>query len=107
MLTTLIVNSVMQSFYLLTIASGNVIVVVIASIPILPDNLKFKQVYEFTFFAGFMIFATLIFLAIVRKYKYQTHLGDDKDEKELVVEKESIELQEQGTPGMEQVDLSL
>lgn len=70
----------MQAYYLLTVSMGNVVVVIVASIP-LPEA-QFKQVYEFSFFAFLMIVALVIHLIMSRKYHYRkiktfTENGDE------------------------------
>ena len=70
-------KGVMASINNLTIATGNLLVVLIADLPILPKHLIFKQVYEFLFFAFLVILFLFLFLYINRNFKY---LEDKKDE---------------------------
>ncbi|RNA30350.1 solute carrier family 15 member 2-like [Brachionus plicatilis] len=58
-------KSVLQAIWFLTVAFGNLIVVIIAEARAIDD-----QVYEYVFFAGLMLLATIIFLALSYNYKY-------------------------------------
>lgn len=65
-------KSLLQSYYLLTVSMGNVIVVVVASIPM--GTLKefpLKQVYEFAFFALLMLVGLVFHLVMAHMYKYR------------------------------------
>ena len=58
-------KSVLQAIWFLTVAFGNLIVVIIAEARFIND-----QVYEYVFFAGLLFLATVIFFAISYDYKY-------------------------------------
>jgi dipeptide/tripeptide permease len=78
-------KSVMVAVFNLTIAAGNLLVVLIADLPIIPKTLLFKQVYEYLFFAFLVILFLFFFLFINRNFKY---LEERKDEgaAEIVLE---------------------
>jgi POT family proton-dependent oligopeptide transporter len=63
-------KSFMQSYYLLTVSVGNIIVVAVASFG-LPKTIVYRQVYEFLFFAGLMLAAFILFVLLSRTFKYR------------------------------------
>ncbi|KAL0485076.1 hypothetical protein AKO1_011808 [Acrasis kona] len=64
-------KGVMQSFYLFTVSMGNIIVFIVAKLPVLPRSMALRQAYEFSFFAFLMFLTFLLFIQISRKYKYR------------------------------------
>jgi len=58
-------KSVMQSLWYMTIAIGNLIVIIVAE-----SRFIKSQVYEYIFFAGLLGLATIVFLALSYFYKY-------------------------------------
>ncbi|KAG2379295.1 hypothetical protein C9374_007434 [Naegleria lovaniensis] len=66
-------KSLMQAYYLLTVSVGNVIVVIVASIPI--EKTPMKQVYEFLFFALLMLGGLVFHLVMANMYKYRAKIG--------------------------------
>ncbi|CAF0821688.1 unnamed protein product [Brachionus calyciflorus] len=58
-------KSVLQATWFLTVAFGNLIVVIIAEARFIQD-----QVYEYVFFAGLLFLATAVFFALSYNYKY-------------------------------------
>lgn len=86
-------KSIMTSFFLLTVAVGNILVAVIADLPF-PD-VRFKQVYEFLFFTVLVTIFMFIFLFIIRNYKY---IEDKPKEKVEEIEiNDNQELIQKGT----------
>jgi dipeptide/tripeptide permease len=68
-------KSICQSAWLLTVAFGNLIVVIIAGSKIFP------QVYiEYFFFAGLMLVATIIFWLMSRSFQYKVPEEDKHEE---------------------------
>lgn len=65
-------KSIMTAFYLLTVAFGNVIVVIVAETSVMP------RMWEYFFFACLMGLFTFIYVLIARRYKYIV----DKEEKD-------------------------
>jgi len=61
----------MQSFYLLTVSVGNMIVVAVASSSVFPKSVKLRQAYEFLFFSGLMLIGFGIFLFLARSFRYR------------------------------------
>lgn len=82
-------KSIMSSYFLMTTAAGNLLVAVIADLP-LPKDLPFKQGYEFIFYAVLIIFFMFVFMFIVRDYKY-------REDVENVVQEPTVALLEQET----------
>lgn len=74
-------KSIMQAFYLMTTALGNVIVATVAEVSFLPQSI------EFFFFACLMLLGLLVFLLLVRNYEYVP--GTYGPKKETVVESTS------------------
>lgn len=91
-------KSIMASFYLITVAIGNILVSIIAELPF--PNVMFKQVYEFLFFTVLVTIFMFIFLIIIRNYKYK----EDLKEKEIEEEFDKNELIEKGEKLVELVD---
>jgi len=58
-------KSVLQSFWLLTVSIGNIIVLIVAELSLIPN-----QADEYYLFAGLIAFAALIFLWLSMRYKY-------------------------------------
>lgn len=58
-------KSFMSAIWLVTVAIGNVIVIIVAE-----SGSSMKQVYEFVLFAGLMFFTTLIFIVMALFYQY-------------------------------------
>lgn len=57
-------KSVVQSFWLLTIAFGNGIIAIVAEL-----NVFESQIYIFLIFVGFMVFDMIVFIILAHKYK--------------------------------------
>jgi dipeptide/tripeptide permease len=70
-------KGVMQSFYLLTVSMGNIVVFVVALIPIIPSSVALKGAYEFGFFAVLMFLTFIVFLFFARSYKYRKIQGEE------------------------------
>lgn len=68
-------KSVIQSFYLLTTAVGNAVVVIVSK-----SSLFSAQAYEFFFYAIAMLLTTIVFLILVHNYRYVNTVYD-ADEK--------------------------
>ena len=70
-------KSVLQAMWLLTVAFGNLIVVIIA-------EAKFfdRQSLEFFLFAGLMLVDMLVFALLARSYKYVDATNKKKEENE-------------------------
>lgn len=77
-------KGVMQSFYLFTVSMGNVVVFVVALLPILPNSMALRQAYEFAFFAILMFLTLFLFIRFARSYKYR------KVKEEVVVDDEIL-----------------
>jgi len=58
-------KSVLQSFWLLTVSIGNIIVLIVAELSLIPN-----QADEYYLFAGLIAFAALIFLWLAIRYEY-------------------------------------
>merc|ERR1719489_638794 len=58
-------KSVLQSFWLLTVSIGNIIVLIVAELSLIPN-----QADEYYLFAGLIAFAALVFLWLATRYKY-------------------------------------
>ena len=69
-------KSVCLAAWYLTIAFGNLIVVIVAESKAIDD-----QVYEYVFFAGLLAVATLIFFFLSYFYKYVEKPSDTDNEK--------------------------
>eukprot|EP00761_Pharyngomonas_kirbyi_P010130 gb/GECH01010148.1/.p1 GENE.gb/GECH01010148.1/~~gb/GECH01010148.1/.p1 ORF type:complete len:522 (+),score=103.64 gb/GECH01010148.1/:1-1566(+) len=82
-------KSIMQAFYLLTTALGNVIVATVAEVSVLPQSA------EFFFFAVLMLLGLGIFLLLVRNYQY---LPGTYVEKEVPVQTSSPPYSEPSSP---------
>ncbi|PSN44089.1 Peptide transporter family 1 [Blattella germanica] len=69
-------KSVLQAAWLLTVAIGNLVVVIVAEAKIFDS-----QAYEFFLFAGLMVVDMGIFAFMAMKYKYveQPKEGDDEE----------------------------
>lgn len=67
-------KSVLQACWLLTMAFGNLIIVIIADLPIFA-----KQSHEFFFFGGLMIVDIAIF-SIVAYFYVPNEVNDDEDQ---------------------------
>jgi len=83
-------KSLMQAYYLLTVSMGNVIVVIVASIPTTTDPMK--QVYEFFFFALLMLGGLVFHLIMAHRYTYrklERHVPT-VEEKETVIEHQQV-----------------
>lgn len=74
-------KSVMQSVYLLTVAGGNIVVMVVALVDIIPKTVKFRQAYEFFFFSGLMLLVWVIFVIMSYFYKYKVHTDEEESTK--------------------------
>jgi solute carrier family 15 (oligopeptide transporter), member 1 len=72
-------KSLLQACWLLTVAFGNVIVVIIAEAKIFES-----QAYEFFLFAALMVVDMALFGYLAMRYKYVTH-GEKKDEDENAI----------------------
>jgi len=85
-------RSVMQAIWLMTVAFGNLIVIIIS-------EAKFfeKQSYEFFLFAGLMVFVMMIFVALAVRYEYVDPNGEDEKKKALDTDKNTKELEANGT----------
>lgn len=70
-------KSVMQSVYLLTVAGGNIVVMIVALVDIIPKTVKFRQAYEFFFFSGLMLLVWVIFMIMAYFYKYKVYEDED------------------------------
>ena len=94
----------MSAYYLLTVAAGNLLVVLIADLPILPKTLRFKQVYEFLFFATLIIIFMFVFLILIRNYKYKQVSEEIEKEPSLGENVQELEQMtvEMGTPILSQ-----
>uniref|UniRef100_A0A7S1KQ55 Uncharacterized protein n=1 Tax=Percolomonas cosmopolitus TaxID=63605 RepID=A0A7S1KQ55_9EUKA len=68
-------KSLMSAFYLLTVSAGNVIVLIVAALPI--PAFPYKQTVEFLVFAGLIMCALGIFLILAWFYKYRDTTQDD------------------------------
>jgi POT family proton-dependent oligopeptide transporter len=88
----------MQSFYLLTVSIGNMIVVLIASSSIFPITFKYRQAGEFLLFAFLMLLAFCLFLFLAKSYKYRRVMPPE----EKVPEKKGIETNELSEATMEE-----
>lgn len=75
-------KSVISAVWLLTVAVGNFVVVVVAEARFVPD-----QVYEYLLFAGLLVVALVLFVAISFFYKYTT----DEEKKEVGIKNEAFE----------------
>jgi hypothetical protein len=82
-------KSVLQSLWLLTVAFGNLIVVVVAESRI-TDN----QVYEYLFFAAMLTVATIVFIILSYFYKYveQTDSESHSDDNTQITFTESQDM---------------
>jgi len=58
-------KAVLQSFWLLTVSIGNIIVLIVAELSLIPN-----QADEYYLFAGLIAFAALIFLWLAIRYEY-------------------------------------
>lgn len=76
-------KSVLQAAWLLTVAFGNLIVVIVAQVGFFS-----KQSYEFFMFAGLMVADMMIFALMGYFYKY-VKVDKDKDTEDLVVSDDS------------------
>jgi dipeptide/tripeptide permease len=65
-------KSVIQSLWYMTIAIGNLIVIIVAE-----SRFIKSQVYEYVFFAGLLGVATIIFLVLSYFYKYTDEPSQD------------------------------
>lgn len=74
----------MQAGYLLTVAFGNAFVSITATIPI--PRVKFTEVYEFAFFSVFILISLIVFLIMVRRYKYKELVGVETPKIQTVAE---------------------
>ncbi|KAH8245113.1 hypothetical protein KR032_004883, partial [Drosophila birchii] len=85
-------KSVLQACWLLSVAIGNMLVVVIA-------ELKFTttQAGEFTFFASLMLVDMLIFLWLARSYQYRDQSKDLEEEEQQQEHVEEDQLAKQNT----------
>lgn len=80
-------KSVLQAIWFLTVAFGNLIVVIVAEARAIDD-----QVYEYVFFAGLLFLATLIFFGLSYNYKYvEDEVKTEKKRKNEVVPYEKDE----------------
>lgn len=68
-------KSIMTACYLLSVSAGNIIVLIVAALPI-PD-FSYKQMTEFFVFSGLMIVNLGFFILITLRYKYRDSSNDD------------------------------
>ncbi len=69
-------KSVMQSLWYMTIAVGNLIVIIVAE-----SRFIKSQVFEYVFFAGLLGLATIVFLVLSYFYKYADETSQDGNNK--------------------------
>ncbi|KAK1121556.1 hypothetical protein K0M31_010355 [Melipona bicolor] len=72
-------KSLLQACWLLTVAIGNLIVVIVAEISIFD-----RQVFEFILFAGLMFIDIIIFSIMAKFYKYVDTPGDEDASEEII-----------------------
>ncbi|KAK9298287.1 hypothetical protein QLX08_008303 [Tetragonisca angustula] len=72
-------KSLLQACWLLTVAIGNLIVVIVAEISIFD-----RQIFEFILFAGLMFIDIIIFSVIAKFYKYVDTSGDEDASEETI-----------------------
>lgn len=71
-------KSVISAIWLLTVAVGNLIVVIIAESKFLPN-----QVYEYLLFAGLLLLGTVCFIVLSFFYKYENNDENEDGDKEI------------------------
>ncbi|KOX78297.1 Peptide transporter family 1 [Melipona quadrifasciata] len=72
-------KSLLQACWLLTVAIGNLIVVIVAEISIFD-----RQIFEFILFAGLMFIDIIIFSIMAKFYKYVDTPGDEDASEEII-----------------------
>jgi POT family proton-dependent oligopeptide transporter len=79
-------KGVMQSFYLFTVSMGNVVVLVVALAPVLPNSMALKGAYEFSFFALLMFLTLIIFIYITNNYKYRRVQVEEQVDNDIILQ---------------------
>lgn len=80
-------KTVIMSLWFLTTAIGNLIVVFVAQVRLVPN-----QALEFILFAGFMAFATFIFGILAIRYKDYIPTDHDTEDQQLILNKQPEEI---------------
>jgi dipeptide/tripeptide permease len=64
-------KSAMTAYYLFMISIGNMIVFAVASVSPIPEDVKFRQVYEFIVYAFVLFLVLIVFMFFARRYNYR------------------------------------